>query len=107
MGPPGWIVGPAVALGTLYFSMWLLALGMVGFLLAPVVAMWSGAAAASLVDSRRRLNTIVVVVTTIAMFAVYLNAIRLQPPPPGASRGGPNVYPPPGAMKGDANVPPR
>jgi ACR3 family arsenite efflux pump ArsB len=65
MGPPGWLVGPAVALGTLSFVLPLLALGMIGLILVPVAAMWAGAAAASIVDSRRRLNAVIVVTTRL------------------------------------------
>ena len=105
MGPPGWIVGPAVAIGTLVFGMTtpLLAIGIVGFLLVPAIAMWAGAAAASFVDSRRRLNTTLVIVTTLVIYAMLIGRLQSQPPPPGASfggasfsdpRGGPTLPPP-------------
>lgn len=105
MGPPGWIVGPAVALGTLLFGMStpLFAVGIVGFLLIPALAMWAGAAAASLVDSRRHLNTTLVIVTTLVVYAIFVGRLQSQAPPPGASfggasfpdpRGGPTLPPP-------------
>ena len=99
------MVGPAVALGTLMFVLTmtpLLALGFVGFVLAPVVAMWSGAAAASLVDSRRHLNTTLVIVATIVVYGMIISRLQSQPPPPGTSFGGPSVP----APRGGPTIPP-
>jgi hypothetical protein len=106
MGPPGWVVGPAVALGTLLFAMGtpLAAIGIIGFLLVPAIAMWAGAAAASLVDSRRRLNAIVVVAATLVVYVILVGRLQSQPPPPGTSYGGPTVPAP--ASMGGATVPP-
>lgn len=82
----------------MYFVLPLLALGMVGLILVPVAALCAGSAAASLVDSRRGLNTTIVVATTALVFSLYLIQLQSQPPAPGTSRGGPSVYPPPGAL---------
>jgi hypothetical protein len=97
MGPPGWVVGPVVAIATLIAGMNspLFAVGVIGFLLVPVIAMWAGAAAASIVDPRRRLNTTVVVAATLAALAMYLRILAVQPLPPGASRGGGRSVPAP------------
>jgi ACR3 family arsenite efflux pump ArsB len=106
MGPPGWIVGPAVATGTLMFVMTLtplLALGMIGFLLVPAIAMWAGATAASLLDNRR-FNTIIVVVTTLVVYAVFITRLQSQAPPPGTSYGGPSM---PAPARGGPTVVPQ
>jgi hypothetical protein len=107
MGPPGWIVGPTVAVGTLLFAMGtpLAAIGMFGVILPPVIAMWAGAAAASMVDSRRRLNTAIVVVATLAMFLTYMKLLQSQPLPPGAAYGGASMPAPPGAAQSGFSVP--
>ncbi len=90
MGPPGWIVGPAVAMAVLFIAMQspLLAIGMIAFLLIPALAIWAGAAAASMTPSRSRFDTILVVALTLAVFAMYVRLLQSQPPPPGASFGG-------------------
>ena len=108
MGPPGWVVGPAVAIGTLLFVMGtpLAAIGIFGVILPPVIAMWAGAAAASMVDSRRTLNTTVVVITTLAVLLGYLRMLQSQPAPPGTSYGAASVPAPPGAATSGFSVPP-
>jgi hypothetical protein len=107
MGPPGWVVGPVVAIGTLLFAMGtpLAAMGS-AVIFPPVIAMWVGAAAASMIDSRHRLNTTLVVVTTLAVFLTYLILLQSQPLPPGTSHGAASVPAPPGAAKSGFNVPP-
>jgi hypothetical protein len=103
MGPPGWVVGPAVAIGTLLLLMGtpLAAIGIVGVILPPVIAMWVGAATASLIDARRHLNTTVVIITTLAVYLMVIGGLQSQggggafmPAPPGAAKSGFNVPPP-------------
>src|SRR5688572_17378792 len=109
MGPPGWVVGPAVAIGTLLFLVGtpLAAIGIFGLVLPPVIAMWAGAAAASMVDSRSRLNTTLVIVTTLVVLVAYMRMLQSQPLPPGVSRGGgPSMPAPPGAAERGFTVPP-
>jgi hypothetical protein len=99
-----------VAIGTLLFAMGtpLAAIGIFGVILPPMIAMWAGAAAASLVDSRRRLNTTIVVAATVAAFLAYMKVMLSQPLPPGVSRGGgPSVPAPAGAGTSEFSVPPR
>jgi hypothetical protein len=108
MGPPGWIVGPAVAVGTLFFF-WgtpLAAIGIFGLILPAAIAMWAGAAAAELVDSHRFLNTTLVVITTVAVLLGYMAMLQSQPPPPGAAYGATSMPEPPGAAKSGFSVPP-
>jgi len=109
MGPPGWVVGPAVATGTLLFAMAtpLFAVGIIGFLLIPALAMWAGAAAASLVDSRRHLNTTLVIATTLVVYWVFVSRLQSEPPPPGTARGGPTIPAPVAAQGGPTLPPPR
>jgi hypothetical protein len=77
----------------------LLAIGIIGFLLVPALAMWAGAVAASLVDSRR-FNTLLVVVTTLLVYGVLISRLQSQPPPPGTSFGGASVPDPRGGPTG-------
>ena len=94
---PGWLVGISIAVATLdlvVFSSPLLALGAVGLLIVPAIAMWAGVAAASIVDPRHTSrNTAAVVCTVAAVFLGYLAIIQSRPLPPGYSHGGANVYP--------------
>ena len=107
MRPPGWLVGISVGVATLHLVVWntaLLAIGIVGLLLVPAIAMWAGAAAASVVDARHiTRNTALVVCAVAALFLGYLTMILDRPAPPGSSfgganfdpsKGGPTVYPP-------------
>jgi hypothetical protein len=108
MGPPGWIVGPAVALAVLFIAMQspLLAIGMIAFLLIPALAIWAGAAAASMTRSRSRFDTILVVALTLAVFVMYVRMLQSQPPPPGASYGGATIAAPGPATSGSTVPPP-
>ena len=107
MRPPGWLVGISVGVATLHLVVWntpLLAVGTFGLLIVPAIAMWAGAAAASIVDTRHMTrNTALVVCAVAALFLGYLATILSRPLPPGSSfggatfdpsKGGPNVYPP-------------
>jgi hypothetical protein len=107
MRPPGWLVGIAVGVATLHVVVYdtaLLAIGIVGLLLVPAIAMWAGAAAASVVDAQHiTSNTAVVVFAVMTLFLGYLAMIQSRPLPPGSSfgganfdpsKGGPTVYPP-------------
>jgi uncharacterized BrkB/YihY/UPF0761 family membrane protein len=108
MGPPGWIVGPAVAMAVLFIAMRspLFALGIVGLLLAPALAMWAGTAAASMVGSRSRINTAVVVALTLLVFVMYVRMLQSQPPPRGASYFGATIAAPGPATSGSTVPPP-
>ena len=107
MGPPGWMVGPAVAMAVLFIAMRspLMAIGMVAFLLIPALAIWAGAAAVSMTRSRSRFDTILVVVLTLVVFAIYVRLLQSQPLPPGASRGAASI-PAPGPATSGSTVPP-
>jgi hypothetical protein len=72
----------------------LFAIGIIGFLLIPALAMWAGAAAASLVDSRRHLNTALVIATTLVTYWIFVSRLQSETLPPGPSRGGPTVLDP-------------
>jgi hypothetical protein len=107
MRPPGWLVGISISVATLDLAAnsRLLALGTVGLLIVPAIAMWAGVAAASIVDARHiRRNTVAVVCAVAALFLGYLAMIQSRPLPPGYSQGGANVYPGQGgASKSGAN----
>jgi hypothetical protein len=96
MRPPGWLVGISIATATLHLAAnsRLMALGMVAFLLVPAIAMWAGAAAASIVDARHaKRNTAAVICAVIALFLGHLAMIQLRPLPPGSAFGGATVDP--------------
>ena len=107
MRPPGWLVGISVAAATLHLVVWntpLLAVGMFGLLIVPAIAMWAGAASASIVDAGHTTrNTTVVVCAVLALFLGYLAMIQSRPLPPGSSAGGANVDPRAAGSKSGAN----
>ena len=103
MGPPGWLVGTALAIAVLLAGLFspLFAVGIVGFLLVPGLAMWAGAAAASAIDSRRS-NTTIVVTTTIVVFALLVGVQQFRVS--SAPQAGPSVYPPEGQPSAGGNA---
>ena len=98
MGPPPWAVGLTVALGTLFVLVQspVMASGTVSLILVPTLSIWAGVGASALVSSgaSSARQTFLIAGAVIAVFAAHIIELQFEPPPPGASRGGPNVEPP-------------
>lgn len=98
MGPPPWAVGLTVALGILFVVVQspVMAWGTVSLILAPALSIWAGVGASALVSSgaSSARQTFLIAGVVIALFAAHIIELQLEPPPPGTSRGGPNVEAP-------------
>jgi hypothetical protein len=92
----GWIVGSAVAIGTLF----VLGVGCLlfasggGVVFAALAAFAAGAAAARRFGAPTPLNEAIVGTCIVGALSLYVSIVESMPPPPGTSRGGPNIAPP-------------
>lgn len=96
---PAWLIGAAVGMGVLHvlIGLGVLAIGVLGLLLTPLLAIWAGAAAAAIADSRAQGRTTAIVVLCVALLmAGYLWRGQVELASSGLPQGGPNL-PPDGA----------
>jgi hypothetical protein len=102
VGPPNWLIGIVVGIAALsvvgrdlaLFTLTLFT-SLSGIALAAIGLFWIAAGVVSLIDPKHAVrNAAIVAILIVACVVLYVGVASFQPPPPGTSRGGPNVLPP-------------
>src|SRR5262249_2411362 len=101
-GPPSWLIGIVVGIAALSvvgrdLALFALSLftSLSGIAIAAIGVFWIAAGVVALIDPKHAArNAGIIAIVIVASVVVFIAVASFQPPPPGTSRGGPNVLPP-------------